>query len=55
MIAWLIDLVGTTMAIIILIGILTLAGLCALTCYSLCVASGKAAQCEEDHFGWRRS
>lgn len=53
--AWLVDLVGTTIAIIILVGILTWAGLSALVCYSLCVASGRAAQAEEDHFGWRRS
>jgi len=54
-IAWLIDAVGTFLAIGILGTILTLAGLGALVCYSLCVVSGRAAQREEDELGWRRS
>jgi len=53
--AWLVDAVGTTISILILVGILTLAGIGALICYSLCVVSGRAAQREEDELGWRRS
>jgi len=53
--AWLIDAVGATVSVIILVTILTLAGLGALVCYSLCVVSGRAAQYEEEHFGIRRS
>ena len=55
MIAFLVDLLGTALSVILLFGILTLAGLGALVCYSLCVVSGRAAQFEEDHYGWRRS
>jgi len=54
-IARLIDAFGTALSIGILVTILTLAGLGALVCYSLCVVSGRAAQFEEDHFGIRRS
>jgi len=52
---WLIDAVGTTLSILILAVILTLALLGALVCYSLCVVSGRAAQWEEDNLGIRRS
>jgi len=55
LLSWLIGAVGATVSVIILVTILTLAGLGALVCYSLCVVSGRAAQFEEDHFGIRRS
>ncbi len=55
MIAWLVDAVGTTLSVIILAGILTLAGIGALVVYSLITISGRAAQFEEDHLGVRRS
>jgi len=53
--AWLVNAIGTALSIAILAGILTLAGIGALICYSLCVVSGRAAQREEDEMGWRRS
>jgi len=55
MIAFLVDLFGTVLLVCLLSVILTVASLAALVCYSLCVVSGKAAQFEEDTYGWRRS
>ena len=40
---------------VIVAGFVVLAVLAVLTCYAMCVASGRAAQYEEDHFGIRRS
>lgn len=39
------------MIVFVIIGIIFLL----LVVYSLCHASGEAAQWEEDHLGWRRS
>ncbi len=55
MITWLVDAVGTTLSILILAGILTLALLGALVVYGLCAISGEQAQWEEDNLGIRRS
>jgi len=52
---WLVDAVGTTISILILFAILTVAGLGALMVYGVLVASGEMAQWEEDNYGWRRS
>ena len=55
MMAWLVDAVGTTLAVVIVVAILAWVFLGALVCYLMCVISGRAAQAEEDELGWRRS
>ena len=45
-ITWLVDLVGQTLAIIILAGILTFASVSGIIVASLCVASGRLSEYE---------
>lgn len=49
------DALGTTLSVIIVVGILALAGMGALVVYSLITITSRVAQWEEDHLGERRS